>query len=164
MKTTFNLNTLKGRMAEHLIQDLFIHCGYNVFNYGMERIMPGILQQMKIKKDSPVAKAIRYMPDFVVQSNSTGELFYLEVKFRANGAFGPQDIDENYPYKNARFIIVSPQKIQAIHYNHLKKGNSITEKTNYSLLKINKLHIDAAILEEYVNYAKVMFEGLNKND
>ncbi len=32
MPNTFNLNTLKGRMAEHLVQDLFIQNGYNVSN------------------------------------------------------------------------------------------------------------------------------------
>lgn len=32
MSTSFKLNTLKGRLAEQLIQDLFVNNGYNVFN------------------------------------------------------------------------------------------------------------------------------------
>lgn len=39
--SNFNLNSLKGRIAEQLIQDLFQQSGYNVFNFGLERLHPG---------------------------------------------------------------------------------------------------------------------------
>ena len=35
MKNNFNLNSLKGRIAEQLIQDLFQQSGYNVLNFGL---------------------------------------------------------------------------------------------------------------------------------
>ena len=67
MPTTFNLNTLKGRMAEHLVQDLFIQNNYNVFNFGLERLHPKLSKDVRTK-ETKTGKALRYMPDFVVQS------------------------------------------------------------------------------------------------
>ncbi len=93
----FNLNSLKGRMAEHLVQDLFIHSGYNVFNFGLERIMPSLSKMLAFNQQK-TSKELRFMPDFVVQSNENGDLFYLEVKFRADGFFAFDERYQNYPY------------------------------------------------------------------
>jgi hypothetical protein len=101
--TPFNLNTLKGRIAEQLIQDLFINCGYNVFNYGLERIHPSLSKTITTNNKT-TGKALRFMPDYVVQSMENGDLFYLEVKFRANGEFYFDEKYTDYPYKNAWFV------------------------------------------------------------
>ncbi len=39
---SFRYNMVKGRVAETLIQELFLSLGYNVFHYGMERSVPGM--------------------------------------------------------------------------------------------------------------------------
>ncbi|MBK9477803.1 MAG: hypothetical protein IPO70_11605 [Bacteroidetes bacterium] len=76
--SSFNINTLKGRIAEHLIQDLFIYSGYNVFNYGLERIHPSLSKFINFNNQK-ASKALRFMSDFVVQGSIDGALFYLEV-------------------------------------------------------------------------------------
>lgn len=157
-KPTFNINILKGRMAEHLIQDLFINSGYNVFNYGLERIHPSLSKQLRNDYHS-TSKALRFMPDFVTQSTVDGNLFYLEVKFRANGEFGFDDQYKDYPYKNAWFVIVSPDKIQCMHYKRLIKGFRISPKTSYYLNKVKSFHIDLDFLKEYEQYAAELFKA-----
>jgi hypothetical protein len=164
MKSNFPLNSLKGRIAEYLIQDLFIHSGYNVFNYGIERQMPGITKQLNFKKHTPTAKALRHMPDFVVQSILTGNLFYLEVKFRASGIFALDKMYDDYPYRNAWFVIVSPNKIQGILYKRLKEGYEVTPATNYLLENIKSFHIDKDRLQEYKEYAKQLFMAFEKKE
>ncbi len=89
-KNSFNLNSLKGRLAEQLVQDLFLQSDYNIFNYGLERLHPALSKSIRNNKFN-TGKALRFMPDFVVQSLLTGDLFYLEVKFRANGIFDFDD-------------------------------------------------------------------------
>ena len=84
--SNFNLNSLKGRIAEHLVQDLFQQSAYNVFNFGLERLHPA-LSKLIATNHQKTGKSLRFMPDFVVQSSINGELFYLEVKFRSNGTF-----------------------------------------------------------------------------
>lgn len=158
MNTKFSFNKIKGRLAETVIQELFLLNNYNVFNYGMERMMPGITERMGSSK-SAVAKSIRFMPDFVVQSRVTGDLCYLEVKFRANGKFSMEELDKDYPYGNAWFIIVSPGRIQAIHINTLKKKKAITPATNYNLKGVKSFHLDAALVDEFEAYSGQLFKG-----
>lgn len=57
----------KGRIAETLIQELFLSLGYNVFRYGMENTIPGIMELLQGVR-SDVAQEIRRMPDFVMQN------------------------------------------------------------------------------------------------
>lgn len=160
---TFNLNSLKGRIAEQLIQDLFQQSGYNVFNYGLERLHPH-LSKLISSNNQKTGKALRFMPDFVVQSNQNGELFYLEVKFRANGTFVFDDTYKNYPYQNAWFVIVSPEKIQAMHYKRLRDGYAIEPQTHYSLLKIRSFHIEPNLLQEYECYCSSLFASFKKDN
>ncbi len=61
-----NFHYLKGRIAEQLIQDLFSHNNYKVFNYGIERVMPGIRSQLPQNYFKKGNKALRFMPAFCV--------------------------------------------------------------------------------------------------
>ena len=86
MSSEFPLNSLKGRLSEHLVQDLFANNGYNVFNYGLERTHPFLSKEMR-NNFHTTSKELRFMQDFVVQSSLTAKLFYLGVKYRSNVCF-----------------------------------------------------------------------------
>lgn len=88
---------IKGRIAETLIEELFLAMGYNVFRYGMENTVPGVMELLKgVRTD--VANDIRRMPDFVVEKNK--KAFFVEVKFRKSGKLRFSDLPKNYPYQN----------------------------------------------------------------
>lgn len=159
--SNFPLNSLKGRMAEHLVQDLFIQSGYNVFNFGLERVMPSLSKLLSMNNQK-TSRELRFMPDFVVQSTVNGELFYLEVKFRADGYFAFDDRYADYPYQNAWFVIVSPDKIQCMHYKRLRAGYTIRPDSKYLLTKVKSFHIDPAILAEYEDYARQIFTAFRR--
>src|SRR4051812_34225987 len=59
----YRYGMIKGRIAETLIQELYLSLGYNVFRYGMENTIPGIMELLKGVR-SDVAQEIRRMPDF----------------------------------------------------------------------------------------------------
>src|SRR5277367_6140870 len=103
---SYRFNMIKGRIAETLIQELFLSLQFNVFHYGIENTIPGIMELLKGVK-SEVANEIRRMPDFVVQNPNTSEVYFIEVKFRANGTLTRKDLGKNYPWGNAYFILVS---------------------------------------------------------
>src|SRR5258708_2089469 len=67
----FHFNMIKGRLAESLIQELFLSRGYNVFPYGMENTIPGIMESLKGSKRTDVSNHIKSMPDFVIQEPKT---------------------------------------------------------------------------------------------
>src|SRR5436190_9625213 len=100
---SYRFNMIKGRIAETLIQELFLSLKYPVFSYGMENTIPGVMDLLKgVKGD--VAKQIRRMPDFVIQNPHSSQVFFVEVKFRANGTFTRDDLAKDYPWTNAIFI------------------------------------------------------------
>src|SRR3989344_2951598 len=70
-------NMIKGRIAEALIEELFLFLGYNVFRYGMENTVPGVMKLLRGVR-SDVANNIRRMPDFVVQHPETKEVYFIE--------------------------------------------------------------------------------------
>jgi hypothetical protein len=104
---------IKGRIAETLIQELFLSLGYNVFRYGMENTIPGIMELLKGVR-SDVADDIRRMPDFVIQNRDTKDVHFVEVKFRANGEFRYKDLPKNYSYTNSFIIVVSKRHIKCL--------------------------------------------------
>ncbi|HPI30301.1 MAG TPA: hypothetical protein PLS26_07210 [Bacteroidales bacterium] len=158
MKSNFNLNTLKGRMAEQIIKDLFQQSGYNVFNFGLESLHPTLSKNIKFINNK-MSTELRFLPDFVVQNSRQGDLFYLEVKFRADGCFRFDEKYDTYPYKNAWFVIVSPEKIQCMHYKRLIQKYEITPATNYLLTRIKSFNIDPKLLSEYESYSKMLFQS-----
>ena len=74
---------IKGKIAETLIEQLFLSHKYTVFRYGMEYSLPGF--EGPPRGESRAADKIRNMPDFVVQHRHYRETFFVEVKFKANG-------------------------------------------------------------------------------
>src|SRR5690606_19941293 len=106
--STFSQNSVKGRVAETIIQELFLAHDFNVFHYGMERSIPGIAQLTR-KTVGAVKQQIRSMPDFVVQDPRNNKLHFVEVKYRASGTFTLEDIKGEYPWPQAFFIVVTKE-------------------------------------------------------
>lgn len=99
---TYRYNMIKGRIAETLIQELFLSLGYNVFRYGMENTIPAIMTLLRGVK-TEVANEIKSMPDFVIQNPRNNEVYFVEVKFRASGNFSRKDLSRDYAWGNAQY-------------------------------------------------------------
>ena len=97
---------IKGRIAETLIEELFLSLNYNVFRYGMENTIPGIMKLLKgVRTD--VAKDIQTMPDFVIKHpEKKDDVFFVEVKFSAKEEFSISNLKKDYAFVNCYFIIV----------------------------------------------------------
>jgi hypothetical protein len=158
---TYRYGMIKGRIAETLIQELFLSLGYNVFRYGMENTIPGIMDLLKGVKGE-VATEIRRMPDFVVQNKANGEVYFVEVKFRASEQFSIKDIEQKngveYPYQNAYFILVSKKHIKCITYQELKNGGEITPTSKNYLGSVKAFDLDKNVIKEFCDFAVKFFE------
>lgn len=149
---------VKGRVAETLIQELFLSMGYNVFHYGMERSVPGIANLLKGVK-GPVAHEIRSMPDFIVQDGS-GKVFFIEVKYRASGQFGAEDLPEGYPWVNTLFIIVSKRHIKCLSYRQLMRGAKISPECHHFLSERKEFKLDRDTIVSFCHMAERFFDGV----
>jgi len=131
-KQPFHYRILKARVAETLIKELFKLNNYNVFNFGMEQVMPGIVGSLN-KNNTPEANNIRQLPDFVVQNRDTGDLNYVEVKYRHNGNFRRSELPEDFKYTNAFFIIVHKEGINCISFKELSELGYLPQLEKFKL-------------------------------
>jgi len=155
-----NVNMIKARVAEAIIKQLFIENNFQVFENGMERNRPEIMDKI-VKKSSKVAKEIRFSPDFVVINPTNGDIFYLEVKYRYDGKFELKDI-ENYPYKNAHFIIVSKKDIQWITYSKLNEIKKLSGDENFKIEKSDLFKLNKESVARYKKYIEAFFCNIDQ--
>ena len=150
---------IKGRIAETLIQELFLQLKYNVFRYGMENTIPGIMELLKGVK-SDVADEIKRMPDFVIQNPKNGEVYFVEVKFRASETFKFSDLPKNYAWENVYIILVSKKHIKCITYQELKEGKEITPESRNYLGNRKEFDLDKEIIVAFCEFAIKFFENV----
>ncbi|MDG6244229.1 MAG: hypothetical protein QCH31_07545 [Methanolobus sp.] len=153
----FKESMIKGRIAETLIEELFLSLDYSVFRYGMENTVPGIMNLLKGVR-SDVATNIRRMPDFVIQKNN--HVFFIEVKFRKSEEFKFKDLPEDYPYENCYFVIVSKKHIKCISYEELKNGKEITPTSRNYLGSRNEFELDKEVIIDFCNFAVKFFDSV----
>lgn len=152
----YRYNMIKGRIAETLIQELFLSLGYNVFRYGMENTIPGIMELLKgVKTD--VALQIRRMPDFVMQHPKTKEVFFIEVKFRANECFSLKSLPKDYPYDNAFIVLVSKKHIKCISVAELRAGKEITPTCSNYLGSRKEFELNKQVIIDFCQFAIQFF-------
>ena len=151
-------NMIKGRIAETLVQELFLSLGFNVFRYGMENTIPGIMKLLKGVK-SDVANEIRRMPDFVVQ-DTNGEVHFVEVKFRSSEIFTRKDLAINYPWHNALIIVVSKKHIKCLSFKELEDGKEIYPKCNNYLGNRKEFELNRKVIIEFCDFALKFFQGI----
>ncbi len=157
-QSRYSENMIKGRIAETLVEELFLSLGYNVFRYGMENTVPGIMKLLKgVRGD--VAKNIRRMPDFVVQKGK--DVFFIEVKFRANGEFDKRDwCLKDYPYENAYFVVVSKKHIKCITYGELMDGKKVDSKSRNWLGSRKEFDLDKDVIIDFCKFGVKFFDGV----
>jgi hypothetical protein len=131
----------------------------NVFRYGMENTIPGIMDLLKgVKTD--VAEEIKRMPDFVVQNPNTSEVYFVEVKFRAAEKFSFNDLPKNYAWENVCIILVSKKHIKCITYMELKEGKEITLESRNFLGNRKEFDLDKEIIIAFCDFALKFFENV----
>ena len=150
-------NMIKGRIAETLIEELFLALDYNVFRYGMENTVPGIMELLKGVR-SDVANNIRRMPDLVVQKGK--EVYFVEVKFRANEEFSYKDLPKDYPYRNAFIIIVSKKHIKCVSVQELEEGKEISPNSKNYLGNRKEFELDKQTIIDFCDFAVKFFKDV----
>ena len=156
-ESKYKEDMIKGRIAETLIEELFLSLDYNVFRYGMENTVPGIMELLKGVR-SDVATNIKRMPDYVVQHRKTKEVFFIEIKFRTSEEFKKSDLPKDYPYENCYFIIVSKKHIKCITYAELMEGKEVTPKSKNYLGSRKEFDLDKNVIIDFCDFAVKFFK------
>ena len=140
----FHSRMIKGKLAETLVEQLFISHKYNVYRYGMAYGSQRNTLTV-VKKLRETSSAHGKLPDFVVQHRHDKETFFVDVRFRSTGYFTARDLDKEYhhPYDNTLIIVVSPENIKCLSVAELRTGkmispdcrNLLSERSEFQLRK-----------------------------
>lgn len=107
---TYAENTLKGRMAETLAEELLKRSGNIVYRFGYEAIVQNLVQlEGGFDRNSEVGERIRAIPDFIV-IDGKGNPSFLEVKFRWKPELNEKDhmlLDKIAKFWNAQILFVN---------------------------------------------------------
>lgn len=123
-KTHISDSAIKGRLAESIVEEMFLAMGYRVFRFGMENTVPGFSDRVLPRK-GVVASHVRKMPDFIIVKDTN--IAYIEVKYRTCGEFDFKKYytqKGGYPYPNAYFVLITPKYIKIQKASELEKGES----------------------------------------
>jgi len=150
----FRYKMIKGKLAETLVEQLFLSHKYNVFRYGMKYTLPGL----SLVKNNATTKQLKSMPDFVVQHCINKDTFFVEVKFRSNGRFTGRDLDKDYDYDNALIIVVSRRHIKCLSVRELRQGQEITESSCNYLADRPEFDLRKDVVIDFCDFAKTFFE------
>jgi len=78
--TKFQLNLLKGNIAQSIIETIFQEFGYEVYPYGYESYLTNIIKHMKKGNSNVPVMKIRSTPDLYIYDRAENEGFLVEVK------------------------------------------------------------------------------------
>ena len=144
---------IKGRLAESIVEEMFISMNYQVFRFGMENTVPGFENRF-LSREGSVANHVRKMPDFIVVKES--KIYFVEVKYRTveeNFDFNKEYSKKGgYPYSDAYFILVSPKHIKIQKASELEKGRKFVY-----LGSCKDFETDKEIILQYIEFCKKFF-------
>lgn len=154
----FRYKMIKGKIAETLVEQLFLSHKYTVFRYGMEYTMPAMAASLKSMQPQ-MAQRLKSMPDFVVQHRLYKETYFVEVKFRADGCFSGKDLDKDYPHDDALVIVVSKDSIKCLSVRELRQGLQITADCHNYLSDRAEFQLRKDVVEDFCDFARRFFEN-----
>ena len=137
----FRYKMIKGKIAETLVEQLFLSHKYTVIRYGK-------------------AEQSRNMPDFVVKHRLYKETHFAEVKFRVDGCFSASDMDKDYPYDDALVIVVSKDSIKCLSVRELKDGLQITNECHNHLADRAEFQLRKDVVDDFCDFAKRFFDNV----
>ena len=80
IETEFQINLLKGRLSQVIIEAIFQEFGYEVYPYGYESYLTNIIKFMRKGNANIPTIKVRSTPDLFVYDRELNDGFFLEVK------------------------------------------------------------------------------------
>jgi len=158
------LDYIKGHIGEALIQNLFTSLGYIVFRYGVENNLTYINEYLA---DSGFSKSelsiLKSRPDLLMLNKEKKQLFFTEVKYRANGLFCYENLGKDYKYQNTYIIILSKGGFKCIKAHELKEISQFKLNTKkYSLAENKDFNLDKGFIKLIEEQAFNIYESIGE--
>jgi Holliday junction resolvase len=160
-----NKNFIKGKIAESIIERLFIELGYEVYQFGIENIFPSLVNKIKRSEDE-TSQCLRLMPDFVVYHPEKKIPLFIEVKYREEEELYDDTVEKlrksRFPF--ALIILVSKNRINCLSLEEItrdKDRKRFEFDSDDSLLRNNSMFNfnseEKKIIDSFLKFQKLFF-------
>ena len=78
--TCFNINLLKGKIAQVIVETVFLEFGYEVYPYGYESYFTNIIKHLRRESTNLPIRQVRATPDLFVYDRLKNVGYFAEVK------------------------------------------------------------------------------------
>ena len=162
----FKFQLLKGRIAENLMQELFLSEGYQVFKFGIENNLPYLLQQIK-GMGSHQALSLRVAPDLIIFEPISKGIHYVEVKFCSNGVYNlnPKINLDTYIacYPNTIFFIVSKHGILEVGIEQFRESRKIDLTDQENLISNRSIfNLRPKVIEQFEKMSLHLLSNISR--
>lgn len=149
-------DSIKGKIAESIVQELFHVHKYNVFRFGMESSVPGVMELLNGVYKNSTADSIRYLPDLIVQDRQNKGVYFVEVKFRKNGSFQWSEL-KGCTFPDTYIVLVSKKHIKCLSLSELEQGRKITPSSDNCISKRSEFQLNKLKVQEFCQYVSDFF-------
>lgn len=132
----FRYKMIKGKLAETLVEQLFLSHKYNVYRAGANNFS-----------------------GFIVSHRLYREKNDVEVKFSVNECFSEKDLEKDYPHDNALIIVVSTHHIKCLSVRELRQGWQITPECNNYLADRSEFQLRKDVVIDFCKFGESFFEA-----
>ncbi|MEM9678873.1 MAG: hypothetical protein AAF901_01005 [Bacteroidota bacterium] len=164
----FKFQLVKGRIAENLVQELFLSEGYQVFKYGVENNYPYLLQEIK-GDGNPISLSLRITPDLIIFNPNTRQVQYVEVKYCASGEFelsyriNPEKYKMCFP--STVFFIITNDGFFEVEFDRFLESRFLNltldkNKEQHLMRDTSKFDIRPECLKQYEDMAQTLFANI----
>lgn len=150
----------KGRLAETIVEEMFISSGYDVHRFGMENMVPGLVRKLG-NNNSYASSQIKRMPDFVMRKDD--QVHFVEVKYKGEGFFDITDLEKDnkiYPYEECIIIVISRDKMKSLTVKDLRANKKITPFCENYLARQKEFSLEKGIVSDYLEIVKIFFSSI----
>lgn len=127
---------IKSAISEIVTEELFRELGFYVMKFGQENILNPITQleqfirkcngrfQLKTSNMECISSInyVKKLPDFLIVHNN-GEIIFLEVKYRYDGTYNPDDLLDIFPF--TKVLVINNLKLKEQHAGDFAKTDFI---------------------------------------
>lgn len=157
--TPYNLTV--GRIAESLLQELFLIENYQTFKYGLENTYQYLYKRLRTNNKSS-SKSLRQSPDLIVYEPCEENLYYAEVKYRSNGIFKYEaskftSYVERFP--NGYFFIATPKNFYVISFDEMcfRKKIDFNDHPEYLLENSKDFNLRSKSIAHFESFLTVFY-------
>lgn len=150
----FTRRLIKGKIAEIIFEQIVNHMnGYTILEFGYEKVVRQLANEMKTDKSKETIRIVRRAPDFAIINEKTHDVTLVEVKYMKEASTSSvlkaaKEIRKSW--KKASLFVVSPTGFYFNEIETIIANKGKISPFNHKLISKTKQKAYLELVNEFV--------------